>query len=1391
MITVAERTQDTFLPHGTHTYKQRLTITQRSTFAYTNLLQMELVSQRNGSDPADSDRPEVIESTTVTQQDGETVTTRTVHVRTVNKIGGVNIVEKFHKNQDGPPSPDEADIDFIKRNSSKRRSLNKEAYIRLHRNVNKRNSIEVLKGRYEVPEGNNKKSDYAKLLDKRKSTGDRLVDDKAVAPRDVIVKSTQNIEVLQSKLSPKLSRDTVESLKVKYSPSNFGYPNLDEVKLRQKPALPAKPKGIPPPKSPIRTSTVTTYKIPTPLELETIPGHEVILRSSSEDSVERIESFLSEFTMDPKREVKEKKRTSSFRKILTGGLFGKDKKKNEKKHSEDKSKNKKTENVVVADNVQNEQMFNRNSSQRHTVDNHLPKQPKKTSPNLGNQKQYVEQDTNNLNEMERRYAEMHINNFNKLKASFSNPESYNKHPNDTYQYLHENDNSAGTIDKYIDTSSSSNTLESVDRSTYQNALIAQAELKQIQEKEMRAKQKDNMLQIRQTESPQNNGSVINTPPRAKEIHQNVQLVKPKALIPINSERALPNPYHNGQDGSQNGSLKKASEKNLNIDEKDYATKIPVYNRQNDFNDVYEYNTSKIQQQHQEQGQYSPNLTKSSTSSSTQNSPSSPSFSPRSSPRSPTLEGSKLRLPSNREKVNLQPRIKSPIPQPKISTEKIIATELLKNKSESKKFDTAPSPTHQKLHISSVENIYEPKPVNARLVKQSPVQGIARIPFDNASIIDPFEAAKWHQKQRQLAISPTIPDTSQVVTDAMVHVDPEMKRNSLQYSSLPVTMRRANQDAVSMRQRPVTPVKRVPSTQSLQQSPQKHEIRQSVELYCWKEIQKMKERQDQELKYQLQYTPYGYVEDPIIQRRSRSVEPIQQRSTKRSTSLPREVKSNMNSRMFYREPIPENHPVTYKEDDLYAQKNSNFVRSSPQRRTISGTTTSPQKPLQTYEGYYGSSVEVPYRPIFNRGSLNPQTQQEIQNQLQKKVSFTGNRNPAQDPSWPTKNGYVQSPPQRRMDKMASMGDDEVFLKDSQIKQVNEQIQKQLVKDSQQYATRDSLVSLPRQQSLEEAFYGSRMAGAIQSNNLLKYVNKPQPEQIINEPAYITRQNKQNTTELTKQQQENLQNIYGTRQQPDIDPLYATQLYQARNQQQLVPIQDIKNNGLLMADPRYGSKQQLAVERYYMNNNLVNESPYGSRQIMTSSPITKVTKQITVTNKVCDIYGNIHDNGKKIPVPSPNSAQIQQTGVIYGQLQGNVVGRPPQYQSYNQILPPSNFVRGNRLTASANDMYKRYPNDTRQREVLYAENPYGQHGNNFNPNGPLPPTPNEQSKMQLLMMRRNNQNRAYPQISDTESDTSEVRKIMNRNYTGGFGEEMYRRSPLTTQEGAQCNIYRDCT
>ncbi|KAI4465557.1 hypothetical protein MML48_3g00006028 [Holotrichia oblita] len=1275
---------------------------------------MSLQNQQNGSTAHDADVSTTTETTTVTQEDGSIVTTKTTHVTTKHKGGELKTVQNFYTYQDGALSPEQRDIDFIKRNSSKRRSLNKEAYIKLHRNTTNRKSIEVLKGRYEAqPEDSDRTTDKEQVI-KTKDYGIGKKRTSVKSHNDAVVKE------LQSKLSPKLSKDTVESLKEKYSPSNFGYPNLDEVKLRKKPALPKKPKSLVLSNPPVRISTVSVGTVPVAQELKTIPGHEVILRSSSEDSIEKLESFMSEFTMDPKREVKEKKPRI--------------KKKNDKKHSEEKSKTKKTENIVVADNVQNEQAFNRNSTHRHTVDNHYTKQPVKTTHDPKLQKDYTDSTINNLNETERRYAELHINQFNKIKATFSNPENFNKPTTNPYQYLQENDNSTATIDRYIDTSSSSNTLESVDRGTYQNALIAQAELKQIKEKEMRAKQMDAMLLAKPAISPKKHENFVETPPRAKEMYQNVQLVKPKALIPINSERALPNPYHNGQDGRQLDDSKISLEKNLNVDEKDYGTYIPIYNRQNNLNDVvYEYSSNKTQ--HQDQRQYSPNLTKSSNSSSTQNSPSSPSFSPRSSPRSPTLEGSKLRLPSNREKVNLQPRIKSPIPQPKVSTEKIIATELLKNKSETRKQGATPnpSPIPQKVVSNYEEHIlYEPKPVTAQIVRQSPVPILTRKPSDTSSVIDPFEAAKWHQKQRELAISPTLNDSSQVVTNVLVHADPEMKRNSIQYSSLPVTMRKASQDVMNMRQRPVTPVKKAPSIQSLQQSPQKHEMRQSVELYCWKEIQKLKEKQDQELKYQLQYTPYGYVEDPIIQRRSRSVEPAQQRHSKRSTSLPREVKPNLNSRIYYREPIPENRPIIYGEDDIYAQKNPEFLRNSPQRRTVSGTINPSQKPLQMYEGYYANSGEVPYRPIFNRGSLNPQTQQDAQNQLLQK-----------------KNGYVQNPPQRRMEKTMSIGDDEVFLRDSQIKQMNEHIQKQLIKDGQISSTRESLMSLPRQQNLPEPLYGSRTDSvSAQNNNQVKYVNRLTHEKINNEPTYVTRQNKQNITELTKQKQENLQNIYGTKQQPD----------------QVVPMQDVRDNGSLINEPVNTSKA-VALERYYTNNNLVADSPYGSRRVVTSSPVTKVIKQVTVTNKVCDIYGNIHDNGKRVPVSPPSPAQIQQTGVIYGQLQGNVMGRPPQYQSYNQIVQPTNFVRGSRLTASANDMYKRYPIDVRRREVLYEESPYGQRVTNFNPNGPLPPTPNEQSKMQLLMMRRSNSNRGYPIISDTESETSEVRRIMNRNLADG--------------------------
>lgn len=148
------------------------------------------------------------------------------------------------------------------------------------------------------------------------------------------------------------------------------------------------------------------------------------------------------------------------------------------------------------------------------------------------------------------------------------------------------------------------------------------------------------------------------------------------------------------------------------------------------------------------------------------------------PKSPSLENTKLKLPPNREIYDLQPRVRSPIPSNRVSTEKIIATELLRN--------NARSPTPPKRN--------PPKPPERSDLSAKP------------------------------PLSPKVaPKPDQVVTNAIIH-NPSR-------SQTPVDNR-----TYTNIQRSTTPVN-LRASATLKVSPQKQDIRKSVEEYYWKELKK--------------------------------------------------------------------------------------------------------------------------------------------------------------------------------------------------------------------------------------------------------------------------------------------------------------------------------------------------------------------------------------------------------------------------------------------------------------------------------------------------------------------------------------------------------------------------
>ncbi|XP_015835701.1 coiled-coil domain-containing protein AGAP005037 isoform X5 [Tribolium castaneum] len=579
-----------------------------------------------------------------------------------------------------------------------------------------------------------------------------------------------------------------------------------------------------------------------------------------------------------------------------------------------------------------------------------------------------------------------------------------------------------------------------------------------------------------SESDKTNGVVArDTPPRAKETYQNIQVVKPKSVTPSPSPRTI--------------------ERNLNrSNSKEYPDK-PNVTPEDTYGTVFD-----------------------SLEYSSRNGDLKPVAA---SPKPLSLESTKLRLPSNREIYEPLPRVKSPIPSNRVSTDKIIATELLKG---------SRSPTPPKRTVSKPDDFLAGKP------PMSPMS-----PRKNE------------------------PQVDRIVTNALVH------------APRPETPLRA-----------ATPVDLRMSV-SMKMSPNKKDIRKSVEEYYWKELKKLKEEEDSRL-YAMQVN--GYFEDQAKLKRSRSLSPS--RVGRRSLSLPRDNRGVYEGVRVQPQAIPEDQVMSGRHF-VYDQR---FVRGSTERRTVDS--------LQ--------------RPIFRRGSL---TKQEIyEPQYNKRVSFSNGQQ-----AWPTRNGYVQSPPQRRLD---SQLEDEVFV-DSPNK---------------------------------EPIYGTRYTNEpIYSNRVL--------EQFRARPLYDSPRRQ----------------LYN----------YNPQMGSRRSSMEAIPRQDLYVSRQIRR-PVSNIPEDYAFQQYPRNSVI-----YSSRQSM-AEPLYGHQKQVTVRNKVCDIYGQIHD--------SP------QSGVVMGQLSTSV---PHQ---------PEYFVRGSRLTSSANDVGQRIYEPRIQK---------------FSPNRPLPPPPTKPNRLQ---------------VSDTESgsDASEIQRIL---------------------------------
>lgn len=1226
---------------------------------------------------------------------------------------------------------------------------------------------------------------------------------------ETLLKTKSNIEKLQGNLSTKLSNDTIEKLRRKYSPASFGYPKRNGLLIknvkssaRQKTKIP-----VPTPRSlttdlveghdskpinKIKSVKVKLISVPVStdqtlekdsdaeikkedikivankslsaldntqvkttsseiskdiqsnnknvtenenavvgIELDVTYGniefaepeekHFIVRRSSSEDSINKVESFLSQIIMDKK--IKDKKRSNSFKKILAGGFFGRDRKKSD----EERTKCKQKDNVVVADNAQNEsQAFDRNASYRHTVDNSTaprisPRdnhQYNATKPayHYSSQSQYQKAFNGTPPNY---YTEMTGNNGDKFGSNKNHryaPTDYVPMDNGNTNHRRVNGKSNYlNVTKYIDTSSSSsNTLESDNRSeTYQNTLIAEAELRQaradvnaysnLQEHltptNLSKQTSSGIQRINYNDNNRLQFSKSHNDNYLQNKQTSLQLVKPKALIPINSERPLPNPYHNNQErenSSENYITCPASNKGASSsvyqDSKQYFEN-ENYGKKTKNNilveDVYGTVFDNIDNQQV--------LSKNSTLGYNQNSRQgcvSPSCKSPSSPRA--LETSKLKLPQNREKVELQPRIRSPIPQTKVSTDKIIATELLRNKLSLSR-TSSPLPREElSVRRSNNEDVYENSsmPINSNNRNRSNVNSLSptqsneyvylksstpslknKPPLPSpreSSSADYLLAAEWQRKQREFDKSPPFCYPQQITTNVMVHENPEEKRVIVANASPTSSVTRRK--TLPIQKVCVTPVNQQSeraSSVNLNMSPEKQHIIQNVEAFYWRELKKLKEKEEQDLMNyrQRQLCIYGYLEDTVLTRRSRSVSPSIQRG-RRSLSLPRDVRSMPpigRQQIASPEPILEGRPMIAKKpialpkETTYGQlrhplqRTPNFIRNNFERSTIGPINSSKNGKLiyENFDSRLNDHVDNGriYIPIFKRGSLtySPVSLSETP-QMSKKVSFSTSRS-NNLPNWPTKNGFTQSPPSRRIQREISV-DDDVFLPNSP----------------------------------------SKSRSMINNNSEMEFRSQINRDHVI---------------------------------------------------------KDTMNESFYANQPFQGNR---------------NRHFYSQRGNMTPVP-----KQVTVSNKVCDVYGQIHDSGHeygslenrspKKQILTQDYSQINHVGTLYGQLNlnsNNSVGVP--YDN-SPSVSNRNFVRGTRLTASVNDMYKRYPQNVRyqletkfQREPVYANERVSEA-----PNRPLPPVP-ERRDSRTTSVRKIM--RGYVPISDTESgsEAGEVQRIL---------------------------------
>lgn len=951
------------------------------------------------------------------------------------------------------------------------------------------------------------------------------------------------------------------------------------------------------------------------------------------------------------------------------------------------------------------------------------------------------------------------------------------------------------VNKYIDTTSSSSscTLESdVQNNMYENALTRK--LSNDRSSEDNSSVCNSRIPLPRTLSTEkrpflpngdklyerpkytNSPEIFTTTPRRI---QDPQLIKPKAIIPINTERSLPNPYRNNQDGQSQsvndnvyGNInKQQADCNVNIPrspgkENLYGKPVPAVrkNINSDMNygnisrmnrdaeeDLYgtvydslspvsaqlkitKTNVIKTQNKNVEKLR-SRSISPAQRQRSTVVSPTPPNNKSNDSPAKKEIEPTKLKLSPNRERY--EPRLKSPFDEnltsppvsrkePKRKNEETTHQNLEEaidypdnnineglNKKETaeksmfpiediNKRSSDPDSPKRLVNLSRSPHV---SPVRPKSLQSAPkiLENVTRDTVDTTRIASirspvtirtesPVSVASSYSIQssprsKLLVSSEDLKDLKSTevyfweqmskLSNTSIEKVGDKKENSPDSSPQQVLTQ-----VVVHQQPPASPRKQQSPSPTKPVSPQKQQNMKNLEAFYWQEIKKLKEKEEHEI-YNQQLQLLGRhnsvnLPQEAMQHRSRSMSPAVNRvRDKRSFSLPREMQpQKMNEYYGYTKQqviLEENmqgKPAQYGMVRQQFSPNPNFVRGSPQRSTIGPSV--PSKQLATdliYENYF-PGVELRHQarsvqcaPIFKRGSLVTSSSRENSPQNNKKVSFSSARSD-ESQAWPTKNGFTQSPPTRRVEKKSESLEDDVFYEGFQ----NNSAAAENERNSQQQ----------QNSAAQESPYGTQQY--ITKNEILAQRMK------IQDPRFASAE------QVYKANAQNFQNA----QQMQV----PTAVRNIRSQS----VEPIYISG---KPPQYPNQEPIYVSK------TPNEQIYGR------------TKQITINNKVCDFYGQIHE------APPSIYGNIQKSGVIYGQLQQNPVpGSPMSLRS--QCLNKSNpaFVRGTRLTASFNDM------------------------RHDAPRRPLPPLPRDK----IILHGRG----VVPIVSESESgsEAGEVQRILER-------------------------------